>query len=152
MKQKIAAALLTISLAGITQIQQHEGTVLKAYQDVVGVWTVCTGSTYNVAARLVETPAGCVVRIRRDLAAAEAPVRAAVATPVTQQQYDQLVSLVFNIGGGAFRRSSLLRELNAGHCLAAAEQFPRWSYARGKWVRGLHNRRVLEQKLFKEDC
>lgn len=152
MRQKIAATALAISLAGITQIQQHEGTVLKAYRDVVGVLTVCTGSTYNVAARLVETPAGCVVRLRHDLRAAEAPVRSSVKVPITQQQYDQLVSLTFNIGGGAFRRSSLLRELNSGNCFAAAAQFPRWSYARGTWVRGLHNRRVLEQKLFKEDC
>lgn len=71
-----------------------------------------------------------------------------VKVPLTQNQYDALVSLVFNIGRGSFARSSLLKKLNAGDMTGAAQEFPRWVYAKGKKLPGLITRRNDEMELF----
>jgi lysozyme len=62
-----------------------------------------------------------------------------------------LVSLVFNIGCGAFGRSTLLRHLNAGDHHAASKQFTAWNRAGGRVVAGLVRRREAEQMLFREE-
>jgi lysozyme len=71
-----------------------------------------------------------------------------VKVPLTQNQFDALVNLTYNIGENAFRKSTLLRKLNAGDYAGAAEQFMRWVYDNGKEVDGLKNRRRREKALF----
>ena len=73
-----------------------------------------------------------------------------VKVGLNQNQFDALVSLVFNIGETNFRNSTLLRKLNAGDYEGAADEFPRWKYQNKKVLRGLVRRRAEEMELFLE--
>lgn len=71
-----------------------------------------------------------------------------VTVPVSEGEFKAILSFVFNLGGRNFRDSTLLRKLNAGDYLGAANEFPRWVYAGGKKLSGLVNRRDLERWNF----
>ena len=86
--------------------------------------------------------------LKEDLAYFELAVYSAVKVPLTQNQFDALVSLTFNIGVGAFNKSTLLRWLNRKHYISAAEQFLRWTRGGGKVLPGLVKRRKEEYELF----
>jgi lysozyme len=148
---------LRTSAAGRKAIAQHEGTRLTAYLDSVGVWTIGVGHTAAAGAPAPKkgmkiTAAECDEILARDLAAVEADVNRLVKVPITQNQFDALVSLVFNIGGTAFRKSSLLKKLNAGDVAGAGAQFLVWNKGtvKGKKVaiKGLTTRRQAERALF----
>lgn len=151
-KAKLAAAALSISVAGLVLIQQFEGTRTEAYADAVGIPTICTGSTKGVHLGQTATLQECEERLEEDVTYAGQAISRGVEVKLTQGQYDALVSLVFNIGPGAFSRSTLLKRLNSGQCYAAADEFLRWRYAQGKALRGLLKRRHAERELFIKDC
>ena len=71
-----------------------------------------------------------------------------VKKPLTQSEFDSLVSFVFNIGEGNFAKSTMLKLLNQGHFELAAQQFDRWIYAKGKPLNGLKKRRLAEKTMF----
>lgn len=71
-----------------------------------------------------------------------------VKVPISQNQYDALISLVFNIGVSAFTKSSLLVELNKGNYGVAADKFLDWNKVSGKVNTGLSKRRGKEKNLF----
>ena len=151
-KAKLAAAVLSISVAGLALIQTFEGTETTAYADAGGIPTICTGSTRGVYLGQTATLAECEERLSEDVSYAGEAIRKGVRVKLSQGQYDALVSLVFNIGPGAFARSTLLKRLNDGQCRAAADEFLRWRYAAGKPLRGLLKRRQAERALFVKDC
>ena len=88
--------------------------------------------------------------LRMDASSAVTTVNRLVRPPLSQAQFDALVSLVFNIGGGAFGKSTLLRVLNQGSYRETADQFLRWDKAGGKTLLGLTRRRQAERKMFLE--
>ncbi len=139
---------MSISPAGIAMIQAHEGLRLTAYRDAGGVWTIGYGSTGGVRRGMTITRDQAVLRLYQDLDEAEATINSRVTVPLTQPQFDALTSLVFNIGGGAFRKSTLLQKLNTGDYAGAAAEFPRWVKARGRILPGLVIRRAAERQLF----
>ncbi|MBP8282382.1 MAG: lysozyme [Chromatiaceae bacterium] len=139
---------LTTSPAGIALIQAHEGLRLTAYRDPVGIWTIGYGSTSHVHPGMQITRDQATLRLYHDVDDAEATVNRRVTVPLTQSQFDALVSLVFNIGGGAFRKSTLLQKLNAGDYAGAAGEFGRWVKAKGRVLPGLVTRRAAERALF----
>lgn len=151
-KTKAFAAALAISVAGLGFIAKHEGTRQEAYLDSVGVPTICTGSTRNVFLGQKATLAECEQRLQEDSTYAGRAVARHVQVKLTQAQYDALVSFVFNVGGGAFSRSTLLRKINAGECHAAAQEFHRWVFAGGVRLRGLVTRRAAEAALWRSGC
>lgn len=151
-KAKSLAVALALSLSGVAFIQGWEGTEQAAYVDSVGVPTICTGSTRGVFLGQTATLAECEERLLEDTTYAGKAVQRCVTAKLTQGQYDALVSLGFNIGGGALCGSTLIRKLNQGDCRGAAGQFLRWDHAGGKRLRGLTNRRAAESKLFMEGC
>ena len=67
---------------------------------------------------------------------------------VTQNQFDAMVSLAYNIGLGAFKNSTLLRQLNRGNFVGASQEFLRWNKSNGKPLFGLTRRREREKLLF----
>ena len=67
---------------------------------------------------------------------------------VTQNQFDAMVSLAYNIGLGAFKNSTLLRQLNRGNFVGASQEFLRWNKSNGKPLPGLTRRREREKLLF----
>lgn len=142
------------SANGINLICGFEGLELKAYDDGVGVWTIGYGTTI-VNGIKVKKGDTCTVEqaksyMAQDLKKFESAVDTSVKVTITQNQFDALVSLAYNIGTGAFKSSTLLKKLNAKDYKGAAAQFDRWNRAGGKVMQGLVNRRAKERKLFEK--
>lgn len=151
------AATMVLSTAGAVGIATHEGTVPTVYLDPVGIPTVCTGHTgpeitAAMAGKITLSPARCADLLKQDTRASQKAVGALVTEPVTQEQYDALVSFTFNVGRGNLASSTLLRKLNAGDCHGAAAEFPRWNRAKGKVLAGLTTRRADERTAFEAGC
>lgn len=144
------------SLAGRQAIARHEGNKLKAYPDpatggepfTIGVGHTSAAGPPKVTKGMTITAAESDAILTRDLATFERAVEKAVKVPVTQAQFDAMVSLAFNIGGGAFAKSTLVKKLNAGDVTGAANAFLSWNKAAGKVMKGLTTRREAERKLF----
>ena len=139
---------MKVNQAGIDLIKRFEGVKLRAYKCPAGVWTVGVGSTRDVHAGMVITQTEADERLREDLQDAEAAVERLVKVQLTDNEFSALVSLVFNIGSGAFSHSTLLRMLNSGDRKGAALQFKRWNRGGGKVLPGLVKRRAAETALF----
>lgn len=110
--------------------------------------TIGYGSTRGVTMGDTCTEAEALQMLREDVSEAEGCVSMAVDVELTQAQFDALVSLVFNIGCGAFRGSTILKLVNAGDFDAAQKQFGRWNKQAGKELAGLTRRRAAEAELF----
>jgi lysozyme len=138
---------------GIAFIIREEGKRNKAYKDSRGIWTIGVGHT-SEPGELQVTP-GLVISdeqimdvLKRDLEEdAEFYVNKYVKVPLNQNQYDALVSLIVNIGGGNFKSSTVLRKLNAGDYEGAADAFLMWKRA-GSDLDILLPRRKRERILF----
>ena len=78
----------------------------------------------------------------------EARVNKSILLPMTQNQFDAMVLLCYNIGESSFARSSVVRNFNAGNLQKAADSFLLWNKAGGKVSKGLTNRRQKERNLF----
>lgn len=138
-----------ISPAGLALIKQFEGCRLEAYQDAGGIWTIGYGHAIAVEPGLTISQADADCLLEQDIASAEQCVDAKTGQ-ITQNQFDALVSFVFNLGCAAFNGSSLLHLLNTGQTDAAANEFLKWCYAGNpaRFVPGLVARRETERKLF----
>ena len=131
-------------------IKKHEGLRLEAYLPTPNdVWTIGYGHTHTTKQGLKITEGQAESLLRKDITWVEKAVNTLVVVPLTQNQFDALSSLVFNIGEGAFSSSTLLRLLNAGDYEGAANQFLRWNKQKGVALKGLTKRREEERKLFR---
>lgn len=142
-----------LSDGGLLLIQGFEGLRLKAYDDGVGVWTIGFGTIKYPNGVKVKKGDVCTKEqaseyMRHDLATFIKAVNKLVKVPVNQNQFDALVSLIYNIGETNFSNSTLLKKLNAGDYAGAANQFPAWNKAKGKVLQGLVNRRAAEREYF----
>ena len=149
----IATDEMHVSPSGVDLICNFEGLRLKAYDDGVGVWTIGYGTTKYPNGIRVKKGDTCTLDqakayMQNDLKAFEQTVNSAVKVPVSQNQFDALVSLAYNIGSTAFKNSTLVKRLNEGNYKAAANQFDVWVNAGGKRMQGLVNRRAAERTLF----
>jgi lysozyme len=139
--------------AGLSLIRQAEGLRLRAYLCPANVWTIGIGTTVYPDGRKVRSGDKCTEQqadryLAHDLQEFERAVAAMVTVPVTSNQFSALVSLAYNIGIGALKKSTLLRLLNAGDYAGAANQFPRWNRGGGRILPGLVKRRAAERALF----
>ncbi|RNI30942.1 lysozyme [Rufibacter immobilis] len=141
-----------ISNNGINQIKKHEGVEYRMYRDVAGYPTIGVGHLILATEKhlLTKTLTESEVDelLRKDIARFEKNLNAVVKVPLNQNQVDALLSLMFNIGSGAFNKSSILKRLNQKDYLRAANNFTLWNKAGGKVVQGLVNRRLQERTLF----
>lgn len=149
----IAIDQMAVSLFGVDLICGFEGKRLVAYDDGVGVWTIGFGTTIYPNCIKVKkgdtcTEAQAKSYMAHDLKKFEQAVNGAVNIPLNQNQFDALVSLAYNIGTGAFNKSTLVKKLNAGDIRGAADQFDVWVNAGGKRMQGLVNRRAKEKEVF----
>ncbi len=141
------------SKAGIELIKRWEGSKLTAYRCPAGVWTIGYGHTSAAGEPRVtegmKISASEAERIlAQDLATYEQAVDKAITRPMTQPQFDAMVSLCYNIGQGAFAGSSVARRFNEGNISGAADAFLMWTKAGGKELQGLVNRRKDERAFF----
>lgn len=119
--------MLHLSPIGAAALIAREGRRLKAYRDSVGVWTIGVGHTSvagapKVTPGLTITSAECDATFARDVEKYAATVRAGLKVEVTQNQFDALVSICYNIGQGGFSKSSFLKRINAGAGPAAIKE------------------------------
>lgn len=145
------AAVMHISDAGLSLIKSFEGLRLEAYPDPAtggDPWTIGYGHTGDVEQGQVITEAEADELLRQDVAQFEICVNGALQVPVTQSQFDALVSFAFNVGCRNLRNSTLLRKLNASDDVGAAAEFARWNRAAGQVMAGLTRRREAERDLF----
>lgn len=137
-----------MSRAGLNLIKRFEGCKLKAYLCPAGVLTIGWGFTRGVRRGDVITQAEADRRLVEEYDAFEREVRGLVRVPLTDNQWGALVSFTFNVGVANFKSSTLLKLLNQGKWMEAAEQFPRWNKAGGRVLAGLTTRRAAERQLF----
>ena len=139
---------MTTDQAGRSLIEQFEGCSLHAYLDQRGIPTIGYGHTQGATMGQTCTQAEADAWLAEDLATAEQAVSRLVKVPLTQNQFDALVSLCYNIGQGNFAESTVLRLLNAGSIQGSAEAILMWNKTGGVINPGLMRRREAEKALF----
>ena len=106
---------MKLSQKGIEALAQREGRRNRAYQDTRGIWTIGVGHTGpEVREGLEWTDEQVDSALANDVGWAEAAVNKHVTVPITQNQFDALVSFTFNIGAEGFATSTAVRVLNSG--------------------------------------
>lgn len=135
---------------GIDLIKQFEGCRLTAYKCPSGVWTIGYGHTNGVKKGQKITQKQAETFLREDIKRFENGVFRAVSVPLTQNQFDALVSFCYNCGLGAFKNSTLLKKLNAKDYKGASSEFLRWNKSNGVVLAGLNRRRKAEKALFEK--
>lgn len=133
---------------GIEIIKHFEGFKERAYLCPAGVWTIGYGHTKNVAPKQVITSEQGETLLKEDLKEAEKAVNNAVTVPLTQYQFDALVSFTFNLGADNLKHSTLLKRINSKEFSEAAAEFLRWNKVKNREVSGLTKRRRVESHLF----
>jgi lysozyme len=143
----VAAGLAAVlALAGVV-IAKWEGVRYVPYRDVVGVLTVCYGSTKNVDPAHRYTRAECEARLDADMREANGHVRRCVGQDMPVGVEAALTSLVFNVGPRGVCGSTLGMLARAGNWPATCAQLDRWKYAGGRVYRGLVLRRADERAV-----
>lgn len=105
-----------------------------------------TGSNIKLGMTITQAQADAYFNL--DIMRFEKTVREAVDEPLTQGQFNALVSFAFNVGVGAFLKSTMLKKLNVGDYKGAAGEFTKWNKAGGRVVDGLTRRRAAEKAMF----
>ena len=133
-------------------IKHFEGVYLKPYICPAGYPTIGVGHliTHSEAAKyaLGITQQQCDNLLNADLAKCCNYVLGMIHVPLTQGQFDALVSFVFNLGAGRLRSSTLRAKINRGDMDGAANEFGKWTLAGGRRLAGLVRRREAEKLLF----
>jgi lysozyme len=129
-------------------LMRFEGFSPTPYRDARG-WSIGYGHYMGpVVTQETISRDDALQLLQNDVSLAAYQVSQAVTVPLTRNQYDALVSLAYNIGGAAFAGSTLVRLLNAGNPMRAADQFLRWNQSQGQVVAALVDRRAQEQHIF----
>ncbi len=135
-------------------IERWEGCRLEAYPDPGtggDPWTIGYGATGPGISKGVKwTQKQADARLGLDAFKFLGRVQSLLKKPATDAQIGAMTSLAYNIGAKAFANSTLLRKFNAGDVAGAAAEFTRWNRAGGKVMKGLTNRRLDEQRVFRE--
>lgn len=130
------------------KIKEWEGKFLVAYDDGGGTWTIGWGHIAGVHPGQTCTDEQAEEFLTEDLAVAEKAVNSFITVPLTQGQFDVLVSFTMNLGRGALEGSTLRRLLNSGDYASVPVQLKRWDHdeVNGQLVqvRGLTRRRADE--------
>jgi len=143
--------ILRTGAKGLALIKSFEGLELRAYKCPADVLTIGYGSTGpHVKPNMVITEKQAEDLLRQDLVRFERAVTRLVTVPISQNQYDALVSFTFNLGEGNFSRSTLLKRVNARDFSGAQREFAKWNRAGGVVLAGLTRRRAAEARVFGE--
>ncbi len=141
-----------ITSKGLQLIKRFEGFSSAIYLDSAGLPTVGYGHLIKpheaAAFNASITEAKAEELLRQDVAVAESAVLRLISVPLTDYQFDALVSFTFNIGAGALQRSTLRAKLNRGEYWLVPEEMMKWVYAGSKKVQGLILRRMAEIQLY----
>ena len=139
---------------GIERIKSFESFQAKAYTCPAGKLTIGYGHVIlpdEDLGHVTVTERGAEDLLKEDLEGAEQAVNRA-NLKIDQDQFDALVSFVFNVGVGAFQGSTLLKRIRVGDMQGAADEFLKWNHGGGKVLAGLTRRREVERQLFLGDA
>lgn len=146
--KSLVGAAFSAALAGLITL---EGMELTAYRDIVGVPTICAGTTRGVKMGDTKTPEQCWSIAAAEFKEYEQFVLSKVRVPLNPNQQTSLVWFTINVGKYGFADSTTLRELNARNYTRACNAIPMWDKVtvNGKKVvsKGLQNRRKVERDL-----
>lgn len=140
---------------GIDLIKFFEGFYSNSYLCPAGVWTIGYGTTIYPNGKRVKKGDKAITRdqaveyLKHDLLGAERDVDGLTVDSINQNQFDSLVSFVYNCGKGNFASSTLLKKVNKNpNDKAIAKEFDKWIYGNGKKLNGLIKRRKKESELY----
>lgn len=150
-----AGSRRSMSIGGLDLLKRHESPEgnfnATPYQDAAGNWTIGYGHKLREGESFDAITEGQATELLAgDVREAEDAVNSLVSAPISQAQFDALASFVFNVGAGAFRKSTLLAKLNAGDVAGATAEFSRWTHSGGRVDPILVARRDDEARLFLE--
>ncbi len=139
-----------LSQTGLDLIKHFEGFSAVVYKDTGGHDTIGFGHLVRPGESFPKpiTRSRAEAMLRADVRTAESGVSRLIKVPLTQAQFDALVSFTFNLGAGNLERSTLRRKLNAGNYAAVPSELNKWVKSKGKTVAGLVRRRKAEGAMF----
>ena len=141
-----------ITQDGLNLIKQFEGFSAVPYLCPAGYLTVGYGHLVKTqekerfAAGISEHDAQSMLQV--DVGVAERAVLRLITVPLTDAQFDALVSFTFNLGAGALQRSSLRRKVNREEHADVPAEFMKWVWAGGRKLKGLVSRRAAEAAMY----
>ena len=139
---------MKISEEGKNLIKKFEGCELEAYKCAAGVWTIGYGHIKTAVEGMKIDQATANELFDEEMGEYETYVNTAVTVPLSQNQFDALVSWVFNLGNGNLNASTMLKVINSGDHAGVPAQIKRWNKAGGKVLEGLIRRREAEALLY----
>lgn len=150
--KSLTAGIAAMTVAGSLAVQSvggFEGLRLYAYRDVVGIWTACYGETKGIKAGMTFSKATCDNMLVDSLIEHEQGMRRCMKQPdaVPVHTYVANLSLAYNIGVGAYCRSTAVKKLNAGDIRGNCEALTLFNKAGGKVIKGLTTRRAYEKTM-----
>lgn len=155
-KNIVASNDISVVPAAVNLVKEFEGFRANAYLDTSGLPVVgygqtrVNGQTVSLGYYITQTQAD--IALRQELQHIQNLVKSHVRVKLNPHQLGALTSLVFNSGTRILTNSTLIRKLNAGDYVGAANEFPRWNKANrgGRLVEfpGLTRRRLAEKQLF----
>lgn len=139
---------ITIAAVMLGNADGLEGRRYYAYQDVVGVWTVCDGHTgADIRRGHRYTDKECDILLKADLRKVANAIDPLIQVSIPDPTRAALYSFTYNVGSGAFASSTLLKKLNSSDVPGACKELQRWTYAGGKQWKGLITRREIEREV-----
>lgn len=133
LKTKVTGSMAAMMLLLAPFTMAHEGLALKAYLDTGGIYTICYGETEGTTKGMVATPEHCKQILLVKLGVIGMIVKNAVGRDdMPDEVWAAATDLVYNVGWGAWKKSTQLRLLKAGQYGAACNQFTRWKYVAGR--------------------
>lgn len=145
---------MTINKAGLALIKEFEGFRAKAYLDPVGILTIGYGTTSAAGVGITVKPGMRISEAQAEMYLSAAINKFAsqidplIKVPINENERAAFLSLAYNIGPGAFGKSSALRKFNEGDKRGAADAILLWNKAGGRVLAGLTRRREAERALF----
>ena len=145
----------TVSATLLSSASLWEGTEYYAYYDIVGVPTVCSGYTgKGIVFGKKYSSQECNAFLRKELVVHSMGVLECISAPLKENQYNAFTLMAYNVGVSGFCSSRAVKLFNEGKIMEACRAMaytpngsPAWSFAGGKYVEGLHKRRLYEAKM-----
>jgi lysozyme len=145
---------MKINRATVDLVKEFEGFRAETYTCSGGVLTIGYGTTAAAGVGIKPKPGMKITKeeaegyLHAGLEKFTAQIEGDITAPINENEFGAFLSLAYNIGPGAFKKSSALRHFNNGDKTKAANAILMWNKAGGKVLKGLTRRREAERKLF----
>lgn len=143
-KNRKAVAALAISAATLVGIASHEAFRSTTYKDSGGIYTIGYGETKGVMAGQTTTPERALKTLLNSTNEHAQGISNCITVPLHQHEFDAYLSFTYNVGTGAFCRSTLVKKLNAEDYAGACRELLKWDKVGNKQLVGLTKRRQAE--------